>query len=57
MLKNIAFLYEQKEDFQQALNCYEKISNIYRQTLSSTDPMVIQNEEKIQLLSSKQSGN
>jgi tetratricopeptide (TPR) repeat protein len=53
MLKNIAFLYEQKKDFQQAMNCYKKISNIYQQTLASTDPAVIQNEEKIQLLLSK----
>jgi len=55
MLKNIAFLYEQKEDFQQALICYEKISTIYRQTLTPIDPIVIQNEEKIQFLLSKYS--
>ncbi|CAF0729386.1 unnamed protein product [Adineta steineri] len=50
VLKNIAFLYEQKEDYQQALIYYKKISDIYQQTLTLTDPVVVQNEEKIQYL-------
>ncbi|CAF0828846.1 unnamed protein product [Adineta ricciae] len=54
MLKNIAFIYEQKEDYQNALIYYKKIANVYQQTMSLTDPIVVQNDEKVRYLSSLQ---
>jgi len=53
ILKNIAYLYEQKQDFQSALNFYERINRIYRQTHAENDPLVQENQEKIQNLSAK----
>jgi tetratricopeptide (TPR) repeat protein len=52
-LENIGLIYEQKRDFEQALFYFDKAAKIYRYSLSSTHPYVIQIEESIKRVSSK----
>jgi len=40
-LKNIGVIYEEKDDFQQALSYYKKAATIYRHSLPLTHPDVI----------------
>jgi hypothetical protein len=52
-LGNIGLIYEHKRDFQQALSYFHKAAKIYRHSLSSTHPNMIQIEESIKRVSSK----
>jgi Tfp pilus assembly protein PilF len=50
---NIGLVHEKKGDFQQALVYFKRAAEIYRHSLGSTHPDVIENDQRIKRVSSK----
>ena len=52
-LANIGFIYEKKNDFEQALSYYEKAAIIYHQLFTSIHPDVVEIEDRIHRVSTQ----
>jgi hypothetical protein len=50
-IENVGNIYKDKEEFQEALSCYERAAMIYCHSLPTTHPSVIQIEEYVRNLS------
>jgi tetratricopeptide (TPR) repeat protein len=52
-LENIGFVYEKKDNFEQAVVYYEKAANIFHHSLPSTHANINQIDQSIKRISSK----